>query len=269
MADGKDTVLDYESARSYNRNVFLLNHGWTFAAYSQIDRNFYRLGYVLSQGRDRNRKSHVSFIPFFLLMRRQAMNAFWSLCSHQSFEAWVLLRPCLESALIVGKWTDDPGASEVWKNRASDRDTYRREYSGKRLRSESLRHSDLIQSVLSRINDDFMHANTEYYRRHLDVRERPDGETVELNVHFFDAELDHETHLLAFLHLLMVVQNSLSELLGALLVDQQPVDVGYNSFREAYRGRYESFLKDHPEQASVIQDLGLWPMIEGTSGTST
>lgn len=171
MADGKNTVLDYESARSYNRNVFLLNHSWAFHVYSQIDKNFDRLGYILSRGRDRNGNSHVSLIQFFLLMRRQAMNAFWALCSRQSFEAWVLLRPCLESALIVGKWIDDPAAAKVWENRKHDRESYKREYSGKRLRSRSLPHSDRIQSVLSQINDDFMHVNPDYYHRHIDVRE--------------------------------------------------------------------------------------------------
>lgn len=268
MADGKNTVLDYESARSYNRNVFLLNHSWSFRVYSQIDNNFYRLGYVLSKGRDRNGKSYVSLIPFFLLMRRQAMNAFWALCSHQSFEAWVLLRPCLESALIVGKWTDDPAAAKVWENRKQDRESYKREYSGKHLRSRSLPRSDRIQSVLSQINDDFMHANPDYYRRHADVRERSDR-IVELNVHFFDTALDHETHLLAFAHLLMVLEKSLSELLAALIVDQDVVDVGYDSFRETHSRLYESFLEEHAEQAGIIATLGLWPLEQQAASNAT
>lgn len=259
MTDGTNAVLDYESARSYNRNVFLLNHSWSFHVYSHMDKNFYRLGYVLSRGRDRNGKSHVSLIQFFLLMRRQAMNAFWALCSQQSFEAWVLLRPCLESALIVGKWTDDPATAKVWENRKQDRKSYQREYCGKRLRSRSLPHSDRIQSVLSQINDDFMHVNPDYYRRHADVREQP-NRNVKLNIHYFDAALDHETHLLAFLHLLMVLEKSLSELLAALIVDQDAVDVGYDLFKETHGQRYQSFLERHPEQAGVIATLGLWPL---------
>lgn len=266
MPSTKDPILDYEAARSYNRNAFLLNHSWAFRAYSEIDRTFDRLGYVLSQGRDHNRKSYVSLIPFFLLMRRQSMNAFWALCSHQSFEAWVLLRPCLESALIVGKWIDDPAAAVVWEKRAEDRETYRKEYSGKKLRSRSLPDSSSIQEVLSRINDDFMHANPDYYRRHIDSRERED--IIALNIHYFDAVLDHEAHLFAFLHLVVVLQHSLSQMLAALLVDQSPVDVGYDAFRTAYSHRYDSFLRDHPEQADVVRTLGLWPRVPQSSGAT-
>ncbi len=267
MTTGKNTILDFESARSYNRHAFLLNEGHAFSAYSQIDQNFERLAYVLSKGRDKNGKSYVSLIPFILLMRRQALNAFWSLCGYQSFEGWILLRPCLESALIIGKWIDDPETATIWRNREKDRDKYAREYSGKRLRSKSLLHSDLIQSVLSRINDDFMHANPKYYQRHTKVCERS-AEIIEVNVDYFDDDANHEAHLLAFLNLVIFVQRSLSDLLASLLIDQTKVNVGFDSFQKAFSIRYNDFMNKNPNHAIVVKELGLWKYENASSSDS-
>jgi hypothetical protein len=74
----------------------------------------------------------------------------------------VLLRPGIEAYLIIGKWIDDPATAEIWKNRRNDWKNYQKTYSGPALRSRSLPMSDQIQTILSIVNDDFVHANPDY-----------------------------------------------------------------------------------------------------------
>ena len=100
----KSFVLELRSSRTYNQDIFLLNHSDAFFAYHRVNKNFDGLGLVLSTQRDRSGHSHVGLIPFWLLIQRQAMSAFWAMAGHQSFEGCVLLRPAVEASLIIGKW---------------------------------------------------------------------------------------------------------------------------------------------------------------------
>ena len=102
-----NAILEYRGTIEYNRDFFLLNRAWALHALSTTDSGFARLLELLRDRRGPEGKSRVSFIPFLLLMQRQARSSFERLSSFQSYEAWVLLRPCLESALILGKWTED------------------------------------------------------------------------------------------------------------------------------------------------------------------
>lgn len=124
-------------------------------------------------------------------MQRQAVNAFLSLASQQSFQAWVLLRPCLESCL------NDPANAAIWSNKEEDWKTYNKTFQGKSLHSASLPRADEIQTVLKTINGDFLHTNPRYYDRHTDVV-RVDDDNLVLQVQYFD---DEREHLCAYLRL--------------------------------------------------------------------
>jgi hypothetical protein len=156
-------ILEYRSRLAYNREIFLIEHGALVKAFGFIDENFMELIEFPRTMRDANKKSHVSLMPFLLLMQRQSRAAFESFAVYQAYQAWVLLRPGVEALLMVGKFLDDPKFADLWQNRKKDPDAYRKAVSGKKLRSVGLPASDKIQSVLSRINDDFVHANVDYY----------------------------------------------------------------------------------------------------------
>jgi hypothetical protein len=251
-------LLEYHGAIEYNRTIFLLNRGWAFGAFSTIDGGFNQLAKLLCKHRGPEGKSRVSFIPFLLLMQRQARSSFERLSSLQSYEAWVLLRPCLESTLILGKWTDDVAFARIWENRAADRDAFRREYSGKNLRSKSLCRSVELQQVLSRINDDFMHANSAYYTRHTAVGS-VDANNVGILVNYFDTEVDNEAHTLALAHLLVVVQESVLALFASTFGTVPVKTMGLSSFEKAYEQRARQLLDRSPQYEAVLQGLGLWP----------
>jgi hypothetical protein len=157
-----DDVLHYRSALDYNRNVFLIERSRLFRVFSAIDANFGLLIELPRTMRDGHGKSHVSLIPFIFLLQRQSRAAFEALAAYQSYQAWVLLRPGIEAVLIIGKWLDDPINAKIWNNRQQDRKAYQKTYTGTGLRSNSLPSAEDIQRVLSRVNDDFVHANPDY-----------------------------------------------------------------------------------------------------------
>lgn len=258
-----NAILEYRGAIEYNRTIFLLNHAWAFNAFSAMDMGFSRLGNLLEKFRGPEGKSRVSFIPFLLLMQRQARNSFERLSSLQSYEAWVLLRPYLESALLLGKWTDDIGFAKIWENRATDRDAFRREYSGKKLRSKSLARSDELQQVLSRINDDFMHANSAYYTRHMTERSL-DENNVRIIVNCFDTPVDNEAHTLAQLHLLVLVQELVLALFTSIFGEIPIKTMGLSSFEKLSEQRVRNLLGNSPQHEAILQELGLWPKLRST-----
>ena len=71
----KIPFIDYRSALAYNHDVFSIEHGDLLKVFDAIDGNFRLLVELPRTGRDRNRKTHVSLIPFMLLLHRQADSA--------------------------------------------------------------------------------------------------------------------------------------------------------------------------------------------------
>jgi hypothetical protein len=258
-AVGRQIVLDYRAALTKNREIFLLNHGYAFHAFGGLNDCFQGLGARVQTGRDKNGKTYPDFITFLLLIQRQALSAFEALASHQSYEAWVLLRPCLESLLIMGKWVDDKKNAAIWKNRAADRNAYKVAYTGKALRSIALPRSAEIQGVLSRINDDFMHLNPVYFSRHRELR--PAGEDgYHLILQYFDDEVDHKAHTFAFLHLLGVAAVSASGLLDGLFGADKKLDCRAEDLEEVLRADVLAFAREHSDRRQILTDLGLWSL---------
>ena len=125
-----------------------------------------------------------------------------------------------------------------------------------KLRSKALSRSDELQRVLSRINDDFMHANPEYYTRHT-VVEPVDENNLRILVNYFDAEDDNEAHTLALLHLLVVVQESVLALFAAIFGTLPLKTMGLSSFEKAHEQRARDLLKRSPQHEAVLQEFGL------------
>jgi hypothetical protein len=249
-------ILEYRSALAYNREVFLLERGEMMRAFSAIDEVFLKLIECPRTMRDLNGASQVSLVPFILLLQRQSRVAFEALSVFQSYQAWVLLRPGIEALLIVGKWVDDPSFAQIWKNRVHDRRAYQKEYTGQALRSRSLPDSDRIQGVLSKVNDDFVHANPDYYLRHLQMSAGDPG-YVNFLLGYFDDDILQEAHLLAFLHLLLVVEQSLAALLVKLFGSKVVLNVPMAAFQAQFGGKIRNLASKSADAAATLRDLSL------------
>lgn len=252
-----DQILHYRSVLAYNREVFLVEHGELIKTFSDIDGNFSALVDIPQTMRDADGHSYESLIPFLLLLQRQSRAAFESFAIYQSYQGWVVLRPGIEAVLIVGKWVDDASNAKVWQNRKQDWKAYQKIYSRRALESKSLPSSKSIQGVLSKVNDDFVHANPDYYGRHLKLdTDDPDYGNFLLN--YFDDSAVHQAHVFAFLHLLLVMQQALSDLLGHLFSSPVRLKYSLSEFKLKFGVRITELSSASNESAVILDQLGLW-----------
>jgi hypothetical protein len=253
----KTPVLEYHSAKSYNREVFLIEHSGLVKAFVAIDGNFHTLLQLPGTKRDHNGKSYVALIPFILLLQRQAQSAFEAFSAYQSYDAWVLLRPGIEAALIVGKWVDDPKNAEIWKNRESGPRLYQKTYTGKNLRSKSLPNAQFIQGVLRKINDGFVHANPDYYSRHLDVNPAQPN-YVNMLLQYTDDDTLLVVNAFAFLHLLLVVQQALLSMLNKMFRCESVLPSPLESFDRVYGAKIRDLADSNEAWRTLLRELGIW-----------
>ena len=249
-------MLEYRAALARNRDIFLIEHGRLLKAFSCILENFEPMFERLSTARDLSGKSQVSLIPFVALLQRQVTAAFEAFASFQSFHGWVIVRPGIEAALVVGKFIDDRKFFEIWMNRIADRKAYRKSFTGAALISKSLPSSASIQAVLSKVNDDFVHANPEYYYRHLELTAQGTDQ-LNIAVTYFDDNANHLAHTLAFLHLVLMIQESLAGLLNGLY--GQPVKLRFSAegFRKDFRKELEVAVSKVASGQNIVEELGL------------
>jgi len=251
-------LIEYRSILEGNRQIFWLNHADAFHAFAEIDQNFMRIVTAIQVGRDANNRTRAHVIPLLLLMQRQARSAFDLLSTYRGYEAWVLIRPAIELALMLGKFEEDPETFKVWQNRRDDPKRYRKIFTGKKLRSKSLPRSEDIQQVLRRINDDFMHANTDYFSRHFEI-ERVDSDNLGLKVVYTDDDEELSVQLWAFLHLLIVIQDSISKLLNHAFVNAQVKIAPLVDFEK----RYQVKCNGVEQRDRFLMKIGLWHFVEG------
>jgi hypothetical protein len=252
----ENDVLRYRSVLTYNREVFLLEHGMLVKAFDAIDKNYGGLIEPLRTMRDRSGRSYISLIPFVLLLQRQSRAAFESFAAYQPYHGWLLLRPGIESVLIVGKWVDDPANAKIWENREKDRKSYRNAYTGPNLQSKSLTSSEGIRGVLSKVNDDFVHPNPDYYSRHLKM-EQPDEKFMEFRLDYFDDGDVVKAHVLSFLHLLLVMQVALAGLIGGVFESPVVLTALLSTFDKTFGETIRTLASKSMEMAAIFEKLGL------------
>lgn len=256
----ESSLIQYRAAVKQNCEVFLVNHTIDFTTFSRIDRSFDELLHLIHGRRTAEGKSQFSLLPMLMLMQRQARVAFDAMSTCQSYQAWVMLRVALEAALVVGKWFDDSKNVEIWKNRVEDPGAYQHAFSGRKLCSSSLHRSSDLQRVLRRVNDLYVHPNPDYCLRHLRSLSVGQDERV-LALHYFDSESELEAHVVSFLHLLIIIQDSIAKLLMSLFQDLQ-VDVGLESFESVYAERAQVAAAQSVPIQALLTELGLWKLPE-------
>jgi hypothetical protein len=187
------------------------------------------------------------------------MNSFETLTTFRSYDTWMLLRPGIESVLIMGKWIDDPENAAIWGARATRKTEYIKAFSGKGLISSALPRAVALKTVLDRLNDEFVHANEPYYHRHTTIQEAGPGH-VYLGVDFFDGTEDAEVHTVAFLHLVAAMVDSMDEMLARVLPATGPHVACAPRLRTMLAERALRLWREAPQAPTVLAQLGLWPV---------
>lgn len=249
----------YHGTLAMNRKVFLLNHGDFVRAYDQIHAALERLPVELATKRDINGKTNVSLIPFMALMSRQTLLGFDHLASFQPYQAWMAVRPAVEIPLVIGKWLDDPKAAAVWLKRETDPKAYMKEYGGgKQMRSNSLKCSPEVQSVLKALNDQFVHPNPFYYHRHLELASIGNGK-ISLEINYFDEQDTIQPHVLAFLHLASFLHDGMRDMLASVLGSTHNTRAIVPGLQDRFGDRVRSIRASDPIGAKILRELGVWP----------
>lgn len=251
-------LMEYRSKIHMNSEIFLFNFKDEFAAFDLIVGILNKFLSVISTEHMISGKSLVGFIPHLSLIHRQYLNSFQGFSTFQSYQGWVMLRPAIESFLIIGKWLDDKDNFEIWKRHEEDWKSYNRVYSGKNLISKSLQDSDSIQLVLKTLNDRYIHANPSYYSRHSAVQQ-VDADNYYLWTSYFDDQKEHEVGLYSFLHLTIFMLNGLGKTLQPLFNNKEPFEVDIAKFQKVFGEKARILAHESSENLKELVDLGLWP----------
>ena len=251
-------LLEYRSALHLNGEVFLFNYKDEFAAFGVTDQYFDMFMKTVSTKHMINGKTLIGLIPLLMIMQRQYRNAFQSISVFQSYQSWVLLRPAIESALIMGKWLDDLSNFDVWKRHQDNWKNYQKIYQGKNLVSDSLPSSSDIQKVLKSINDDFMHTNPSYYKRHSQIIDL-DKDTVGMFVNFTDDEQDHRAHVYAFLYLTIFILKRVGEMLSDRYEEKGNFTVNLDKLHDHFVKNARQIAAQDEEYKKLLLEIGLWP----------
>jgi len=246
--------LQFRSVLTANREIFLLNHQFYIKCFLEVERNFDPIGETLRSQRDPAGHSHISLLPFLFLFQRQVTVAFDLVSSDLCYQAWVLVRPGLEAVLMAGKWIDDPAFAAIWSDRQSRRKEYSKAYSGKGLQSTALKWSEELQGVLRRINDEFVHANTDYYGRHLSLQ--PTDQNINVELAWFEDDHVQEAHTIALLSLVFTAQESLARALEDLLATSVQLRITLSEFHAQIERRVGE-LMEMQDCRWILEDLAI------------
>lgn len=257
------SVSDYQRSVAESQAWFRANHANVATAFQVLDQGFEKLGQLLQSGRDADNKTHVSLGPLLMLLRRQAFVALDALTSRQSFQAWLLVRPGIESALFMGKWMDSVENYQAWDGKSANWKRYQAIFSGGALVSKSLPGSHHIQLALKSINDAYAHPNPDYYMRHLRYS-RMANDDILVELKFFDEDWEHWASVLGLLHLLIVVQDALAKMFAARFVNCDVVadDYGLTRFQSSHAIKAREAAAVNSQAAFIVNDLGLWHLAQ-------
>lgn len=249
----------YRASVSAARTWFNENHANVLDSCNVLNKGFTELGRCIQIGRDAQNNTHVSLLPLLMILQRQAFVAIDMLASRQAYQAWLVVRPGIESGLFVGKWLDNVDNYGVWIERAKDPKRYAKEYSGAKLRSKSLTKSAELQTSLKTINDLFAHPNPDYFLRHVKTQPTEDG-SIYLELKFFDWDEFHWASVLGMLHLLLVMQDSLARAFAQVFVnvEHDPDGYGLRAFQRLNQDAAGQAAGEGPLMSQIVYDIGLW-----------
>ncbi|MGE5474951.1 MAG: hypothetical protein ACM3UU_12105 [Ignavibacteriales bacterium] len=267
----ENSVLEFNAAMHYNRDIFLLNYSKELNLFEETNNMLWQLGEHISRQIDISGYTHTSIGVFILVILRQANNAFNLISTYQTYDAWVVFRPVIECVLLIGKFLDSPTNADLWMrrkeirlNRKKDKrtfDKYMLELEGNGLISESISMSGSYRQILTKINDEFMHFNFEYYFPKTYEVEEISPLNLYISVsHTGDDFFRHKAHLLSFLHLYRMIVVSLDEAFAKLYDVQSIVNVEMESVENTWKSEVEKLLRDKPELKDIIVSIGLWNM---------
>jgi hypothetical protein len=255
------TLDEYHESLEHSRQWCNGNHPGVRTAFQTLDDGYVLLADALREGRDGRGMAYIEGTLLLFVVQRQAFVALDALSSVQAYQAWLLVRPGVESALIIGKFFDDPANKDAWFGRREDAKEYRKRFGGGGLSSSSLPESARIQGALSAINDSFVHPNPFYVLRHIGFADRHD-DSVAVSLQFFDHDQFHWASVLAILHLSITVLDSLARMFAKRFVNLEILAerFGLEDFRKQHIADVRQAMSEDSALGEILITIGLWDL---------
>jgi hypothetical protein len=261
-------LINYRSILEANRETFLLNHKEEFFAFEHIDRCLQNIWNIVGTKRTDQGESIISLAAFLLIIVRQGRNAFECLSRYQSSEAWLIFRPAIEASLIIGKFLDDPANSSLWKKKKQlwenrktnkeDFEKYRREFEKDGLIPKSLPMGEAFRHLLSKINDEFVHMNYEYFLRDIKVKETSSSD-IQIEVHFVDHDpQDQKAQLFSFLHMYYLLVSSLGKAFSPKYSQEKAMNINIDTMEKNWGPKIKQLVQASSNLKEFCQIFGLW-----------
>lgn len=268
QAHVENEILQYRSVLALNREIFLLNYGQELQAFDDADKKLQKLIEVIARRESDQGESHVGLIPFMLILLRQSRAAFECLSRYQPYDTWIVFRPALEAALIVGKFLDDPANANLWANRkqiwANRRQNkqkytkYQAEFENDGLIPKILPYGKEFRRLLSKINDEFMHMNLNYLAKSHRVHEI-DSENAHIETQLTGGDSqEHKSFLFSFIHLHRLLISSLGQALGKKFSGEPDLNIDIRIIEKIWIPKIIKTLQQRPELGYIYHDYGLW-----------
>lgn len=242
MENQQTQYMDYVSASEHNFHVSLLKLPEAVSLFTKLDQQILDMSRHLNLLPTLTEKDAFFFIGSFLLMaQRQMRNSFTLLLRRTSYDAMLLFRVGLESAVFAYRIFKEPALLEAWARKNENWKDFSQRFRRDEIPSD-MPFKENIQEQLDRLNDYWAHPNIDYFSTALKF------EAGEIKVHFFDHnEPTFHIILLSFLDLclkiLAVFRKILTDRFGVFVTSTQPAYQQLVMEFEQLKKRYRSTIE--------------------------
>lgn len=190
-------------------------------------------------------------------MERQAIVALDCFSRYQSYNAWIVFRPAIEALLIIGKFLDDPLNVALWKNRKAKLGEYKKQFQGKGLISGSIRHSEQLQELLSKINDEFVHVNFDYIQNNYKIEEIETNKLLISSPYMDDGD-SHRAFFYSFLNVYRTIILSLADAISTEFNKEIVFGIELEKMYEYLKPRLTDIINKSTDLSLICREYGLW-----------
>ena len=243
----------YISMADCNFNISLLKYPDAIDTYDDIDKHFKELHVHLCALPNLTSKDATYVIGLLMLITlRQMRNAFYLFLRRMSYDAMLLFRVGLESAVFAFRIFKEPRLANVW---ASKNENWR-EFSENFRRKEfpnDIPYKEQTREILDSLNSYWAHPNIDYFSSSVIFPEKgEETEKKEIQLHFFDHKEEN-----FMLNITWFLDNSIKVIAIYRKIFQDKFPILITSTEEKYQKLLISIeklkMKYSKYKASIIQ----------------
>lgn len=179
--------FQYISMSDYNFNISILNNPDAVSLFDYMDQHIKEFHGHLNALPNLTSKDVTYLIGLLMLISlRQMRNAFFLFLRRMSYDAMLLFRVGLESAVFSYRIHKEPELSRVWALKNENWKDFSEKFRSREF-PDDMPFKDEVREQLDLLNNYWSHPNIDYFSESvvfLDKGQKPNGNQI--NLHFFD-----------------------------------------------------------------------------------